>query len=398
MKTNILAIFLLLSLSKFAIAGVSIENLNVDYQSTPLGTDQPNPHFSWQMKATDAKRGYAQKAYQIVITDSKNQIVWDTKKVNSDISLGIEYAGSPLKPTTRYTWKVTVWDNEDKTSTSNSWFETGLLNPDISAWSGAKWIGGGEEDLVFYSHYLSVYKFQFDIQLDKASGSTRAAFVMGANDSRLKNKDLNLMGMQNGPNESYIAFELDVSSVNDSPNGLAKINIYRFGYAKGDKADVPFKSLDIPQTLINNNNKYDKHTVLAACNFGLFELMVDGTEEANKLKEKTDAPPSRFAARGVNLNPAGSRNHFISFPMVAYIGFKVPENQLAHFSNVEIRNFRFPSNALFSENLGSQPYAGIFKSEKLTVANGRYSIKGGALIIADPSKNAAPMLRNTFTT
>ena len=46
----------------------------------------------------------------------------------------------------------------------------------------------------------------------------------------------------------------------------------------------------------------------------------------------------------------------------------------------------------------NQPYTGIFKSEKVTVANGQYTIKGEALIMADPSRNAAPMLRNTFTT
>ena len=174
---------------------------------------------------------------------------------------------------------------------------------------------------------------------------------MGANDRRLMNKDLNLMGMQNGKDQSYIAFELDISGVSESPAGLAKLNIYRVGYTQNDKADVPFKSLDIPQKLINNANKYEKHTVLADCNFGLFELFVDGSEEANKLKENTERAPSRFAPRGINLNPVGSGNNFISFPMVADIGFKVPANQTAHFSQVEIRNFRYPSNALFTENL-----------------------------------------------
>ena len=181
-----------------AFANVSLDNLTVDYQKTPLGIDQPTPHFSWQMKALDNKQGYVQKAWQVVVTDAKNQTVWDSKKVDSGISLGIEYAGQPLKPTTRYNWKVLVWDNTGQLSTSSSWFETGLMNPDISAWSGATWIGGGDNDLVLYSHYLSVFKFQFGLQLDKAGNSTKAAFVMGANDRRLMNKDLNLMGVQNG--------------------------------------------------------------------------------------------------------------------------------------------------------------------------------------------------------
>lgn len=391
-------LLLLLSVFSPVFAHVSINNLTVDYQPTPLGIDQATPHFSWQMKALDAKRGYAQKAWQIVVTDSKSQLVWDSKKVSSGLSHGVEYAGSALQPTTKYSWKVTVWDNMGQVATNTSWFETGLMNPAISAWSGATWIGGSNDDLVFYSHYLSVFKFQFGVQLDQATRSTKAAFVMGANDRRLMSKDLNIMDVENASDQSYIAFEVDISTVTDSPEGVAKLNIYRVGYTKDDKADVPFTSLDIPQKLINNANKYQKHTVLADCNFGLFELFVDGREDANKLKEKTEKPSSPFAPRGINLNPVGSGNNFISFPMVADIGFTVPANQTAHFSQVEIHNFRYPSNPLFAENLSRQPYAGLFKSGNLTVENGQYTVKGGALITANPSRNAAPMLRNTFTT
>lgn len=395
-------VFIFLLLTAFVspvFAGVVIENLKVNQQEKPLGTDISIPHFSWQMKASDAKRGYSQKAYQLVVIDANNQVVWDSKKVDSDLSNGIEYAGTPLKAITRYTWKVTVWDNANATVSSSSWFETGLMNPAVSAWSGAKWIGGGDDDLVFYPHYLSVFKFEYGLQLDKASNSSKAAFVFGGNDKRLKKKSLNLMGVENGQNQSYIAFELDISGVNDSPEGLAKLHIYRVGYTPADKADVPFKSLDIPQKLINNANKYEKHKVFADCNFGLFELYIDGRENDNKLKEKSTGPATGgFGARGINLNPVGSGNNYISFPMLADIGFRVGNNQTAQFSDVTVKNYRFPSNALFTEKLTSTSYAGIFKSPALTVQNGAYTIKGNALILADPSKNAAPMLRTTFAT
>ena len=382
-------------------ANVLIGNLQVDYESNPLGIDITNPHFSWQMKALDTKRGYYQKAYHIVITDSKNQIVWNSKKIISDLSHGIEYAGTPLKATTRYTWKVSVWDNTNQITSNSSWFETGLMNPnpDLSAWSGAKWIGGGDEDLVLYSHYLSVYKFQYGIQLDKASNSTKAAFAFGANDRRLMDKDLNIMGIATAKNQSYITIELDISTVSDSANGLAKLNIYRIGYDKNDSKDKPFKSLNIPQKLINSANKYEKHRVFVECNFGLFEFFVDGNKPDNKLKENgqpTNASP--FAPRGINLNPVGSGNNFISFPMLADIGFQTNENQSAHFSEVIIKNYRSPSNTLFSEKLDKVPYTGIFQDATLKVENGNYIVKGGALIIANPSKNAAPMLRSTFST
>ncbi|MVM31729.1 Bacterial alpha-L-rhamnosidase [Spirosoma sp. HMF4905] len=399
MKILLLTFLSLLLAFNSAFSTVSIDHLTVDYQSTPLGIDQATPHFGWQMKALDAKRNYAQKAYQLLVTDSKNQLVWDSKKVSSGLSHGIAYGGPALQPTTRYNWKVTVWDNNDQMATSTSWFETGLMNSDLSAWSGAHWIGGGNEDLVFFSHYLSVYKFQFGIQFDQATSSTKGSFIFGANDRRLMNSSLNLMGRKNAPNESYIAVELDISKVSNTPDGVATLTIYRAGYTNDDKPDVPFKRFEIPQALINQANKYEKHTIFAECNFGLFEFFVDGNGEANKLIDKS-APPvtSPFAARGLNLNPVGSGNNYISFPMLADIGFKTPENQTVYFSEVMVKNYRFPANTLFTENLTQPPHQSIFNAPQLTVDKGRYVIKGGALIIANPSKNAAPMLRSVFTT
>jgi alpha-L-rhamnosidase len=396
MKKIVFLIIFVLLFAEQSYANITLQKLQVNYQATPLGTDIPKPQFSWQMRAADQRRGYLQKAYQIVVTDEKARVVWDTKKVASDLSHAIQYEGEPLKPTTRYTWKVTVWDNFGKSASSSSWFETGLMDTSVNAWSGAKWIGGGNDDLVFYSHYLSVYKFQYGIQLDKASHSTKAAFVFGANDSRLMNKYLNLMGQENRRNESYIALELDISAVSNDPKGLAKLNIYRVGYTKDDQANAPFKTLEIPPTIINNSNKYDKHQLYAECNFGLFEFYVNGADAAHKLKDPSVNTTQRFAPRGLNLNPVGSGNNYISFPMLSDIGFKVEANQIAYFSDVQINNFRYPSNTLFSENLNQAPYRGSFNANSITVDHGRYRVAGNTLVTGNPSKNAAPMLRSVF--
>lgn len=374
---------------------ISLEKLQVDYQTNPLGLDVTTPHFSWQMHAADDRRGYTQTAYQIVVTDAKNKIVWDSKKVNQATSHGVAYEGANLLATTRYQWKLTVWNNFNEVATKTAWFETGLMNPNISAWDGAQWIGGGADDLVLYAPALSVFKLEFGIQLDKASSSTKAAFVFGGNDARLMNKDLNLMGMQTQKNENYIAIELDISGVSEITNGMAKLNIYRVGYDKTDTKDKPFKSLDIPLSAINDGNKYDKHSIVAACNFGLFEFLLDGK---TKIEEKSDEPVSPFAPVGLNLNPVGKGNNYISFPMLGEIGFQTNANQTAYFSDVVVRNFRLPSNPLFSENLSNASYKGIFQNEKLSIENNAYKVSGGALILTDPSRNAAPMLRSTFKT
>lgn len=377
-------------------ANFSLQKLQVNYQTTPLGTDLPIPQFSWQMKASDTQKGYLQTAYQIIVTDEKNTIVWDSKPVKSGISHAIQYAGKTLQPTTKYTWKLLVWDNFGKMASAYSWFETGLMNPKIEAWSGAKWIGGDNNDLVLYSHYLSVYKLQFALQLEQASNSTKAAFIFGANDSRLMNKNLNLMGQQNQTNEGYIALELDISGLNNSSDGLAKFHIYRVGYAPTDKVNEPFKSVNIPLSVINQANKYSKHSIYATCNFGIFEFFIDGTDEPHRLKDSSSEPVSRFSPRGINLNPIGSGNNYISFPMLADIGFKVDANQTAFFSDIQIKNFRLPANTLFSEDLRQSPYQSIFQSPQIAIEENSYRVKGNTFFTVNPSKNAAPMLRSTF--
>ncbi|WP_064196114.1 MULTISPECIES: alpha-L-rhamnosidase [Emticicia] len=358
-------------------AQFTLQKLQVNYQTTPIGTDLVKPQFSWQMHNATNKRGQGQTAYQIVVTDEQNHTVWDSKKVISGISHAIQYEGEALKPTTRYTWKLTVWDNFNALSSTKSWFETGFLNTKIDAWSGAEWIGGGDEDLNFYSHYLSVFKVQYDIQL--AQNSSKGSFIFGANDSRLSNQYLNFMGVERKKDESYVEIELDISTLTNEANSTAKLNIYRAGYTKTDKAEEPLKSIAIPQSIINQANKNAKHTVFVECNFGVFEFYIDGTDEAHKIADKSMTPTSRFAPRGLNLNPVGVGNNFISFPMLADIGFRTKANQTAFFTDIQVKNFRYPSNTLY--HLEKAPL-----------------VSGEALITLNPSKNATPMLRSVFKT
>lgn len=395
MKKSALLAAVLLFCATNLLANFSLQKLQVNYQVTPLGTDIKIPQFSWQMKAMDNQRGYQQKAYQIVVTDEKNAIVWNSSKILSDISNGIEYAGENLKPTTRYQWKLSVWDKQGNLSAANSWFETGMLTGNLEGWSGAKWIGGSAEDMVLYSHYLSVFKIQYQIQLDKASNSTKASFVFGANDPRLLNKNLNLMGVENKINESYIALELDISSLTQDSASTAKLNIYRVGYTLNDKKYSPFKSFSIPQSIINNNNKYDYHQVAMECNFGIFDFFIDGNDATHKIVVSTTGAASS-SSTGLNLNPVGSGNNYISFPMVNDIGFKTDANQIANFSSLEIKNLRKPSNILFSETVDGSTYKGIFKSASIQIQGDSYRVLSNSIFTTNPSKNASPMLRTEF--
>ena len=391
MKKGLLLLLLVNLWSITAIwANFSLQKLQVNYQTQPLGTDLGTPQFSWQMKALSSIKGLAQVAYQIKVVDEKNQEVWQSTKVSSDVSHAIQYQGKPLQARTRYTWFLTVWDNKGKSSTANSWFETGLMNPKQEAWGNAKWIGGGDEDLVFYPHALSVFKLSYAIQLDEASNSSKASFIFGANDQRLSNRFLNHMGVERKKNESYIAIELDISTLSAESNTNAKLNIYRVGYTKTDQENIPFKVLTIPQSLINQSNKYQKHQIFTESIFGLFEFYLDGNDETHKLKDPSLEPNSRFGPRGLNLNPVGAGNDYLSYPMLADMGFKVADKQKAYFSDITVKNYRYPSNAIFKDTSAS-----IFSGIGVTKEGQRYRVEN-TLATTNTTQNAEPMLRTTF--
>ena len=391
---SLLSLFVL----KISLASVSLTNLQTNYQTEPLGIDLEKPRFSWQMKADEDQKGLSQTAYQIIVKDEEGQEVWNSETVVSGVSLGIAYAGKALEATTRYEWTVTVWTNDENQVSQSSWFETGLMNanPDLSAWDGATWIGGGDKDMVLQSHYLSVYKIQYQVQLEKKS--TKAAFIFGANDQRLMEPHLNLNKMRVGEDESYVSLELDISEVNN--DGLAKLHVYRVGYAPDDKADIPFKSFDIPKEVINQTNQYEAHQIYISAVFGLVEIFIKGMEDENNLTIKERAG---FGNRGLNLNPFGVGNDFICFPMLADIGFQIKKGQQARFSDLQIRHYRQPSNILFSENL-SEEYQGVFQNDlekkRFSIKQNSYRLNGkksDLTIISNPSQNAAPMLRTVFS-
>jgi len=118
--------------------------LRVDDLKTPLGIDDAAPRFSWQL--VDEARGARQTAYEVQVAtqaallDAGKADVWDSGRVESDHSLNVGYAGPGLQASTRYFWRVMVWDAAGKpyVPSATSWWETGLLKQDN--WR-AQWIG-----------------------------------------------------------------------------------------------------------------------------------------------------------------------------------------------------------------------------------------------------------------
>ena len=85
-------------------------HLQVDDLQHPLGIDDVTPRFSWQLN--DTARGSLQTAYRMLVATKPEMLrdgkadIWDSKKVSSAQSLNVKYAGSAVKPSTRYWWRV----------------------------------------------------------------------------------------------------------------------------------------------------------------------------------------------------------------------------------------------------------------------------------------------------
>lgn len=371
-------------LTMTANSNTQLTSLKVEYTETPLGIDVEKPRFSWQM--TSDKHGQRQSAYQLVVTDPHGEEVWRSGTINSNLSLNIEYAGKPLQPCTRYHWEVQVWDQDKHHYTAGSWFETGFLNPSIEAWGGAEWIGGSDEDLVLYPNYLPTFNINYTLQLDKASGSTKAGFIFGANDPRLMDKNMNIYGLQNSKDESYIEIELDITQV--AAGGNAFLHVYRVGYAPNDSKDTPLKSLPVPTAKINSTNQYHKHTVYLKTSYSNTDLFLGGETESDKIGK-------------VTINPIGNSWDYISFPVLCEIGFSAKPGQSANFSSLEVRNSRVPNNILFSEKLDQHSPKSVFTgNNNLSIAREAYTIRSSAnktIVTADIQKKSMPLLRTTFT-
>lgn len=403
MKKNIISIIICLILfpCSMGAAEVKIQNLKVESVTEPLGFDIAAPRFSWQMSVDGNARGYGQIAYQIEVVDEKQRKVWDSGRVGSGQSHLIDYEGESLQATTRYFWTVTVWDQTGKASTAASWFETGLMNPSLMAWNGAKWIGGSDEDMILYSDYLLTFVVNYTVQLERKNKTDKASFILGANDPRLMDRYRNIQGLSNGENKSYVAFTLDISPIVSDENAPAKMNVYRVGYHADDKADIPLLSFDIPKAFINGENMYQPHDVSIEVVSGMFDVFIDGKSEAHKITTHND-PGSRFNAnKRFCLNPLGKGGDFIAFPALADIGFATAPGCTAYFSNLEIANFRTPSNTIYKEKITAD-YGGLFarySGKGLEVVNGSFKVgeKKAVFAVANPSRNGIPMLRKTFT-
>ncbi len=168
------------SAASAAAAAVGPLELRVNELKTPLGIDDPAPRFSWQLQ--DQAHGARQTAYEVQVAtraellQSGKADIWQSGRIESTESLNIRYAGPALQPSTRYFWRVKVWDatGHPYPDSAISWWETGLLKQEN--WRG-RWIGfeTAEENAV--RHASAVWITSPETGTSQAGKSTEERFA-----------------------------------------------------------------------------------------------------------------------------------------------------------------------------------------------------------------------------
>ena len=101
---SLITALLLAPLAALAIAPTA---LKTEFLENPLGIDTANPRFLWIVE--DPTPGAKQTAYQLQAASSAEKLakgeadLWDSGKVASDETLGIEYGG-PASPSRWFVW------------------------------------------------------------------------------------------------------------------------------------------------------------------------------------------------------------------------------------------------------------------------------------------------------
>ena len=165
-------------------AALTATALQCESRTDPLGLDTAAPRLSWVLASE--RRGEAQTAWQVLAAATAARLardkgdLWDSGKVRSADSLGVVYAGQPLRSAQRVFWKVRVWNRAGRPSaySAPAQFETALLSSNDwrAAWIVRATAGPASATGVFDDQPAPLFRREFT--LDKTIARARA-YVSG---------------------------------------------------------------------------------------------------------------------------------------------------------------------------------------------------------------------------
>lgn len=410
-------------------AQVSVSGPQVNHLLAPMGIDDSAPVFSWAMDSNVI--GAKQESYRIEVSTEEtfDEVVWDSGTIQTDESTDVAYGSTAeaedLRPETDYWWRVTVTDNRGVEATAEvSSFSTGLMNGDIDAWDGARWIGSEATKLDAETALL------FDINTEFAINSgDNISFIFGADDPRFTSSFRNVYGAPGG--ENFIRLELDLSGVtDDESNTGGVVNLYRKGYHTTDDADGdpnvhPYKSVELADSseeavrgLFTPENKDEQHTLRIAGSASSMTYTIDGVELEGFDADTMTVSPNRPAATdNLDVTPNSTidedgnhsfvtGNNYNTFPHLNSVGFSV--NEVG--DDVDVTDYRVTDvgqsagRTLFDSTTEADyeiftdlPDSGITSDENVIRVNPIAEEQLGPKY-ADPSYGAQTQLRTEFST
>ncbi|MDO3695307.1 glycoside hydrolase family 78 protein [Wenyingzhuangia sp. chi5] len=175
---------LVFTCSLFAQKKIEANQLQCEMLTNPLGIDVLQPRLSWLIKTSETE--LEQTAYQILVASSPENLaenkadLWDSGKVNSNVSVNITYAGKKLDSKDEAYWKVKIWTNKGESDWSKpAFWSMGILT--YAEWKSTRWIGYNQlfsGDTVGQFSKLSARYVRKQINLEKKIKKAKV-FIMG---------------------------------------------------------------------------------------------------------------------------------------------------------------------------------------------------------------------------
>ncbi|GET28019.1 glycoside hydrolase family 78 protein [Prolixibacter sp. SD074] len=125
-----------------------------------------NPRLSWQIQSD--RENVLQTAYEIRVADTpanlhrKDDLIWNSGKVESNQSADVVYSGPALTSMQRVYWQVRIWDNRNKATewSEPAYWEMGLLKP--TDWK-ASWITSSMTEDTTISEPCPYFRKEFSL-------------------------------------------------------------------------------------------------------------------------------------------------------------------------------------------------------------------------------------------